>query len=91
MFYYAEPEEKTIPDLWEDEEEDDAELNEMMIDKTHPLIVEDLLMSQFEGETLIEWATEYPKTAKFDEFTIEAMNHDGFYVPINCEIHTYME
>ena len=63
----------------------------MTIDKTHPIIVDDLVMSQFEGETLIEWATAYPKTAKFDDFTIEAMNHDGFYVPINCKIHTYME
>ena len=45
MFYYAEPEEKTIPDLWDDEDEDDEELNEMTIDKTHPIIIDDLVMS----------------------------------------------
>ena len=55
------------------------------------MIVEDPVMSRFNNKILVEWAIEWSHTANFEDFTVQAMNHDGFYVPINCLEHFYSE
>ena len=38
---------------------------------------------------LVEWGTHWSHTADFEDFTIEAMNRNEYYVPINCQRYVY--
>ena len=38
---------------------------------------------------LVEWATHWSHTSNFEDFTIEASNRNGYYVPVNCLRYVY--
>lgn len=60
---------------------------------TYPVIVEEPKLTEQGQTSLVEWKTRANEQheAMFEDFTVQVMNQEGYYVDVDCREHKYQQ